>query len=315
MAWLEAHQQLERHPKTQLLMGEMGWGVDEAIGKLMRFWWWCLDFAPTGDLRKFNDTVLAGSVGLSADSSAKFVHAMVKARWLDRGNGVFRVHDWPHYAGRYLKDSRFKRQPQKWQEVVSLYEMECAPADDGPPVDCPRTVGGLSPLPNQPTEPNLPPKPPRSKKDRTPTTETAQRIARLFNRRLTTAWSEKEVRAFKALGEIAADDLDAVERYYAQERAKGPEAGRHRRDLLTFLNNFPGEVDRARAKSPRPCAAPVSPIDLMRKRALELPNGAEDFKAWMWAEYGDRAEGNDNLKTTNKDGCIADFLRSKGQRV
>lgn len=115
-------------------MALMGWSLDETIGKLHRFWWWCLDFAPTGDLRKFNDNVLGGSVGLSADMSVKFVRAMVEACWLDRGNGVFRVHDWPHYAGRFLRDTRFKRQPERWKEVQSLYEIPVSrQSADNPP--------------------------------------------------------------------------------------------------------------------------------------------------------------------------------------
>jgi hypothetical protein len=81
-----------------------------------------------------------------------------------------------------------------------------------------------------------------------PTTRTAQRIATLFNRRLTTPWSVPEIKAFRALGVLADDDLELVERYYAFERAKG-EKGIHRSDLCTFLNNYSGELDRARAFS------------------------------------------------------------------
>jgi hypothetical protein len=64
-----------------------------------------------------------------------------------------------------------------------------------------------------------------------PTTRTAQRIATLYNRRLTTPWSVSEIKAFRALGVIADADLELVERYYASERAKGEIEGRHRRDL------------------------------------------------------------------------------------
>ena len=80
-----------------------------------------------------------------------------------------------------------------------------------------------------------------------PTTRTAQRIATLFNRRLTTPWSVKEIKAFKACGHIADAELELVEKYYASERAKGETEGRHRRDLCTFLNNWRGELDRAMA--------------------------------------------------------------------
>ena len=76
-----------------------------------------------------------------------------------------------------------------------------------------------------------------------------QRIATLFGRRNTTAWSEKEVRRYKVLvkdGYLTNEDMDLIERYYAFQRRKG-DKGIHRRDLYTFLNNFPGELDRARA--------------------------------------------------------------------
>lgn len=82
----------------------------------------------------------------------------------------------------------------------------------------------------------------------TPTTEPAKRIAALFRRRLTTHWSDKEVKTYRQLVKRGCfeplDDLELIERYYAAERRKG-ERGMHRRDLCTFVNNFTGELDRA----------------------------------------------------------------------
>lgn len=82
-----------------------------------------------------------------------------------------------------------------------------------------------------------------------PRTEPAQRIATLFKRRITTAWNDKEVKAYKQLFLSGCfkelNDLELIERYYAYERRKG-EKGVHRRDLGTFLNNYAGELDRAR---------------------------------------------------------------------
>lgn len=69
-----------------------------------------------------------------------------------------------------------------------------------------------------------------------------------MHRRLTTHWSEKEIRQFRKLVKVHAfenkDDLALLERYYEHERKKG-DKGWHKRDLYTFLNNFFGEVDRA----------------------------------------------------------------------
>lgn len=83
-----------------------------------------------------------------------------------------------------------------------------------------------------------------------PTTDAAKRLATLMNRRLTTPWSDKEIRRYKQLVKSACfksfDDLALIERYYAFERRKG-DKGFHRRDLFTLLNNYPSELDRARA--------------------------------------------------------------------
>jgi hypothetical protein len=85
----------------------------------------------------------------------------------------------------------------------------------------------------------------------TPTTNEAKRIATLFRRKLTTNWSVKEVKAFKVLMKQGCfndpDDLRLVETYYVFNMKK--EGNYLRKDLYTFLNNFLGEVDRARTWS------------------------------------------------------------------
>ncbi len=82
-----------------------------------------------------------------------------------------------------------------------------------------------------------------------PTTESAKRLATLMNRRPTTPWSDREIRRYKELVKAKCfetfDDLDLIERYYVSQRRK--DNGIHRRDLLTLLNNYTGELDRARA--------------------------------------------------------------------
>lgn len=90
-----------------------------------------------------------------------------------------------------------------------------------------------------------------------PTTEQAKRIALLYNRRLTTPWADKEIKAYRAIAksyqnnEAFLEDLTLLEKYYETERRKG-EAGIHRRDLCTLLNNFSGELDRAKAMKSKP---------------------------------------------------------------
>lgn len=72
------------------------------------------------------------------------------------------------------------------------------------------------------------------------------RVGAIYNRKATTRWSDKENAAFDNLCPFDDDELAMVERYYARMKA-GPDKGDYRRrDLITFLNNYPGEADKAR---------------------------------------------------------------------
>lgn len=82
-------------------------------------------------------------------------------------------------------------------------------------------------------------------KDNLPTTEPAKRIAAICHRDLTTRWSDKEIAAFKKL-KIEADHLNLLEAYYSANWPPKTGVNMLRHDLGTLLNNFSGEVDRAR---------------------------------------------------------------------
>lgn len=119
MAWIESHQQLKDHPKVFDLMFSMGWDLDQTIGKLHRFWWWCVDYAEDGDLRKHSDERLARAVGLNSELSKQFVEAMVASCWIDR-EPYFRVHEWWHYVGRFL-NGKYSGEPERWKQVRDSY--------------------------------------------------------------------------------------------------------------------------------------------------------------------------------------------------
>jgi len=105
-------------------------------------------------------------------------------------------------------------------------------------------------------------------KDTRPTSPEAIRIAKVYNRRSSTQWSAKEIRAFKAAMPVSTEDLESVCQYTEREMAKGND-GRHRRDLLTFLNNFPGELDRSRQTNE---SKPAHRKNEYPQETLELPD-------------------------------------------
>lgn len=151
MAWIESHQALERHPKTLSLTAAMGWDLDTTIGKLHRFWWWCVDYAEDGDLRKHNDSIIGAAVGLNGDEASKFVKAMKAACWLDSAP-YFRVHDWWFYIGRFLRVKYKTSHPEKWKAVMTAYTGREPDETDIPNIDC--SKGGSkngSKTRNQPT--------------------------------------------------------------------------------------------------------------------------------------------------------------------
>jgi len=74
------------------------------------------------------------------------------------------------------------------------------------------------------------------------------RIGSWFKRRPTTKWSEKEIRALKSVLKLNTppEDIDALERWYLS----GDQY--LRKDPITLLNNWNGEIDKARQKTETP---------------------------------------------------------------
>lgn len=123
-----------------------------------------------------------------------------------------------------------------------------------------------------------------------PTTPLAWRIGRIYGRKPTTAWSEKEQKAFKdcylskCFNSFA--DVELLERFYIAERKRGSD-GHQRRDLLTLLNNWPGEMDKARLwleRQPRP-RSKIIPMPLASGNLPQLSDSEIRESGKFMAEY------------------------------
>jgi len=127
-----------------------------------------------------------------------------------------------------------------------------------------------------------------------------KRLQSIFNRRDSTVWSAKEMKAFDAACPIDEADLAAVEAYYRAERHK--EKNICRRDLLTLLNNWPGETDRARAWKKRrdfrrnpgaallPPKGPATPEDYTRA-GPEARRQLEELRAKIYGPKNPNPNG------------------------
>lgn len=67
-----------------------------------------------------------------------------------------------------------------------------------------------------------------------------------YGRKPTTQWSARELAAFKKLKLKKGDDFDLMTRFYGRSRPGTVKDDYRRRDVLTLLNNWTGELDRAR---------------------------------------------------------------------
>lgn len=75
-------------------------------------------------------------------------------------------------------------------------------------------------------------------------TETMLRFGRIFRCRVTKVWDKKELKALREIEPVDEEDFRVIEKYYT---AKIPADKDYRRkNLIVLLNNWNGEVDRAR---------------------------------------------------------------------
>lgn len=128
-----------------------------------------------------------------------------------------------------------------------------APSPISPPII---PLSSSPPLPGLGVEASQEPEP---SKPWTPTPEQTT-VGQYFNRRPTTRWTDKELRAWKSIQPIDPADLELMTWYYTKSGHKFL-----RQDLQTLLNNWTGELDRAlKAKKD---AAPRTPAKI-------------DYNAW-----------------------------------
>jgi len=104
MAYIESHQEIARHPKTLRFARRLGCSKNEAIGILHQLWWWAMDFAPDGDLTRFDAEEIAIAVEFEGAPDA-LMGALVAAGWVDKtpDDTGETIHDWQSYGGKFVQ--------------------------------------------------------------------------------------------------------------------------------------------------------------------------------------------------------------------
>ena len=117
MAWIEAHQELPRHPKTKRFARMLKISIPQAVGHLFMFWWWALDYAENGDLSRYDADDLADAAQWDGDPQ-EFLKAMIECGpggsygFIEEDESGMSVHDWEMYSGRLVEKREKNRQRQ-----------------------------------------------------------------------------------------------------------------------------------------------------------------------------------------------------------
>lgn len=112
MAWIESHQTLRNHPKLFEFSKLIGQDRVVLTGHLLWLWWWCMDYAPDGDLTKFNHHQIALAAGWEGDPS-KFVDALINSGFVDENGEKRFIHDWLDFCGEIIKKRIDRKQARR----------------------------------------------------------------------------------------------------------------------------------------------------------------------------------------------------------
>jgi len=115
MLYTPSHAELAQHPKTRKLARLLGVSIPTALGHLHLLWHFALNYAPDGNLARFDNDELADGCMWEGDSDL-LVRSLWAAGWTEvpEAEGGPILHQWEEYGGKVLKqkESNAERQQQ-----------------------------------------------------------------------------------------------------------------------------------------------------------------------------------------------------------
>jgi len=111
--WIKLHAAVFVHPKTRRMAKRLGVSPAAVVGHLASLWCWALEYAPDGDLTRFDSEELEVAAGWEGPEDA-FIAAAVTVGYLDRiedGEHVeTHIHDWAEWGGSIVERKTRERQ-------------------------------------------------------------------------------------------------------------------------------------------------------------------------------------------------------------
>lgn len=127
MLWIKSYQATDRDPKTRKFCRATGLDTPTAVGSLHMFWWWALDWAPSGDISQFEPIDIAEAVGFKGEPGVLF-SALLEAGYVAKTMEGHEIVNW-HEIGGQIIEARKKDALRKAEARKKRDEKKARPPD------------------------------------------------------------------------------------------------------------------------------------------------------------------------------------------
>lgn len=133
MLWIKSYQATDRDPQTRKFCRLTGLDIPRAVGSLHMIWWWALDWAPDGDISKFESVDLADAAHFGGDPVA-FFDALVQSGYVSKTLDGYEIVDWHNIGGQVIEGRKkaAKKKAAQREKAAAKKAAETAGLGDVP---------------------------------------------------------------------------------------------------------------------------------------------------------------------------------------
>src|SRR3990167_4766487 len=88
-----------QHPKMEALADRFSIPLFSAVGLMELLWHWTAQFAPQGDIGRWDNRAIAKGVSWPIEDADRLIESVRYAKWIDAHDSArFVIHDWFEHA-------------------------------------------------------------------------------------------------------------------------------------------------------------------------------------------------------------------------
>lgn len=134
--WIKLYAAVFTHPKTRRLAKRLDVSPAAAVGHLASLWAFTAEFAPDGNLSRFDQEEVELGAGWDG-TDGRFIKAAIASGYLDKnGSDSLSIHDWSDYGGKLVERKAAERKRSADRRAAAQQPTDDRSTTDGrPPVE------------------------------------------------------------------------------------------------------------------------------------------------------------------------------------